>query len=197
MPNRRMPLIIPALRLQTLCIVLTCACLLGCESMHQRRQLIALTVQPANADAIAPSGTAPFSADGTFDQSPIVETNVPVQWTSSDTSVATIDSRRGVATCQVAGGPVTITASASGKGGTVQGSGGLNCFASKPVAIGHCSVPDGSTMNGDCLGTRGGICRSAYDPTNCPVGQTPISPGSIQCGSTGLVSVDTASSCVP
>jgi hypothetical protein len=197
MPNRRRPLIIPALRLQTLCIVLTCACLLGCESMHQRRQLIVLTVQPANADAIAPGGTAPFSADGTFDQSPIAETNVRVQWSSSDTSVATIDSHSGVATCQVAGGPVTITASAPGKGGTVQGSGVLNCFASKPVAIGNCSVPDGSTMNGYCLGTRAGICRSAYDPTNCPVGQSAVSSGFIQCGSTGTVSVDTASSCVP
>jgi hypothetical protein len=197
MPNRRMPLIIPALRLHTLCIVLTGTCLLGCESMHQRRQLIALTVQPANADAIAPGGTALFTADGTFDQSPIGETNVPVQWSSSGTSVATIDSRNGVATCQVAGGPVTITASAPGKGGTVRGGGVLNCLASKPVAIGHCSLPDGSTMNGDCLGTRSGICRSAFDPTNCPVGQTAVSPGSIQCGSTGPVNVDVASSCVP
>lgn len=166
----------------------------GLRIMHQRRRLITLTVQPANADAIAPGGTAPFTADGTFDQSPIAETNVPVQWSSSDTSVATIDSHSGVATCHVAGGPVTITASAPGKGGTVQGSGVLNCFASKPLAIGHCSVPDGSTMNGYCLGTRGGICRSAYDPTNCPVGQAAVSPGSIQCGSTGLVAVDTGSS---
>jgi hypothetical protein len=61
MPNRRMRFVILALRLQTLCIVLTGACLLGCESMHQRRELIALAVQPSNADAIAPGGTAPFT----------------------------------------------------------------------------------------------------------------------------------------
>lgn len=84
MPNQRVPFIVAALRLQTFCMVLTAAWFLGCESMHQRRQLITLTVQPANADAIAPGGTAPFTAAGTFDQSPIAETNVPVQWSSSD-----------------------------------------------------------------------------------------------------------------
>jgi hypothetical protein len=49
-----------------------------------------------------------------------------VQWTSSDTNVATIDAT-GATTCVFVGGPVDISASAAGKGGKVQGSGTLTC----------------------------------------------------------------------
>jgi hypothetical protein len=37
---------------------------------QQPRQLIALAVQPSAAGAYLPSGAAPFSATGTFDQAP-------------------------------------------------------------------------------------------------------------------------------
>jgi hypothetical protein len=40
----------------------------------------------------------------------------------------------GTATCIVAGGPVMITGSTTGKGGTVKGSGSLTCQSPSPVA---------------------------------------------------------------
>jgi len=34
--------------------------------------------------------------------------------------------------------------------------------------IGKCVVTDAHQLSGYCIGTRGGVCREAYDPTNCP-----------------------------
>jgi hypothetical protein len=47
------------------------------------RQLVAISVQPSNGDAVAPSGTIPFAASGTFDQAPTTEDSLAVQWSSS------------------------------------------------------------------------------------------------------------------
>lgn len=33
--------------------------------------------------------------------------------------------------------------------------------------LGKCVVTD-AKLSGYCIGTRGGVCREAYDPTNCP-----------------------------
>jgi hypothetical protein len=99
------------------------------------RQLVAVTVQPGNGEAIAPDGTVPFSATGTFDQAPTTQTNLPVQWASSDSNVATIDPNTGIATCLAVGGPITVTASAAGKGGMVHGPGTLACQISPDPVV--------------------------------------------------------------
>jgi hypothetical protein len=93
------------------------------------RQLIAVVVSPTGAGANQ-GDTVPFSATGTFDRAPTTQTNLPAQWSSSDTSTATMDPNIGAATCVGIGGPVTITASAAGMGGALQGTGELTCAAS-------------------------------------------------------------------
>lgn len=99
------------------------------------RQLIGVSVQPVSGQAIAPDGTVPFSATGTFDQAPTTQANLPVQWASSDSTIATIDPNTGIATCLVVGGPVTVTASAAGRGGTVHGSSTLACQLSPDPVV--------------------------------------------------------------
>ncbi len=48
--------------------------------------------------------------------------------------------------------------------------------------IKRCLV-SGNVLTGYCLeGARGGICHTAYDPTHCPAGKTPLSRVSRQCG---------------
>jgi hypothetical protein len=79
------------------------------------RQLVSVAVQPSSTTATQ-GVTVQFSATGTFNQAPLTQTNLPVQWTSSDTNIATIDPSIGNATCVSVGGPVTINASAQGKG---------------------------------------------------------------------------------
>jgi Bacterial Ig-like domain (group 2) len=153
--------------------------------MGQTRQLIALIVQPDNGDAIAPTGTLPFTANGTFNQPPTSQSNVTVHWVSSNSSVATVDPT-GVATC-VAISTVHISASAPGNGGMVNASATLNCLSAPPPHIGSCLVGRDNTLTGSCVGARGEICHAAYDPTNCPVGQPPTGVTSDQCGSSGLL----------
>jgi hypothetical protein len=62
---------------------------------------------------------------------------------------------------------------------------------------GRCLVGSGNTLTGYCIGTRGGVCRHAYDPTNCPVGQPPTGVTSDQCGISGTFNVDASRSCIP
>jgi Bacterial Ig-like domain (group 2) len=90
------------------------------------RQLVSVIVQPNSTTAIR-GDTVPFSATGTFNQAPLTQANLPAQWTSSDAKIATIDPNTGAATCVAVGGPITISASAAGKGGVVNGSASLHC----------------------------------------------------------------------
>jgi Bacterial Ig-like domain (group 2) len=166
------------------------AALASCSSPS--RHLISLEVQPDNAEAIV-GNTTPFTASGTFDKEPLTETNVKVQWNTSDATVATIDST-GMATC-VALGSVNVIASADGKGGTVQSSGSLNCVSSLPSITGHCVVSNG-VNTGDCVGQLTGICHNAYDPLHCPPGGTPVDAQTESCHP-GTFTTDAASSCVP
>jgi hypothetical protein len=126
----------------------------GCGGLNsQPRQLIAIAVSPSGAGANQ-GDTVPFSAIGTFDQGPTTQTNLPAHWASSDSSTATIDPNTGAATCMSIGGPVTITASAAGMGGTLQSTGTLTCAGpgTGPVKL----VPNGLTfvcglaLNGSC-----------------------------------------------
>jgi hypothetical protein len=114
------------------------------------RQLIGVSVQPGSGQAVAPNGTVTFSATGTFDQAPTTQSSLPAQWASSDSNVASIDPTTGIATCLAAGGPITVTASAAGKGGMLHGSGTLTCQLSTPLSMQgswiflfHSAVSDG------------------------------------------------------
>ena len=99
------------------------------------RQLIGVSVQPGSGQAVTPNGTVTFSATGTFDQPPTTQSSLPAHWASSDPSVASIDPNTGIATCLAVGGPITVTASAAGKGGTIHGSGILTCQISTPLSM--------------------------------------------------------------
>jgi hypothetical protein len=177
-------------------LVLAAIVLVGCGGASMSvpsRQLIAISVQPLNGDAVAPSGTIPFSASGTFNQMPTTEDPLTVDWSSSDSTVVAIDASTGLATCIAVGGPITITASSAGK----KGSGMLTCLSSTPGTTGHCVYVCGSTrcgaLSGYCSSSDGGACRQAYDPGNCPVGQPANSTATDSCG----VGIDTTRSCSP
>jgi hypothetical protein len=95
-------------------------------SVMTPHQLVAIVVSPSGAGANQ-GDAVPFSATGTFAQPPTTETNIPAQWTSSDTNTATVNPSTGAATCVAVGGPVTITASAAGMSGTLQSTATLTC----------------------------------------------------------------------
>ena len=175
-------------------LVAIAALLSGCgggSTPVPARQLVAISVQPSNGDAVAPSGTIPFAASGTFDQAPITEDSLAVEWSSSDPSVATIDAASGMASCMAAGGPVTIKASKGAKAG----SGMLTCLSSPPTAVGHCVYVCGSTrcgaLTGYCSGSDGGVCRQGHDLGACPIGQPANNTATDACG----VGIDTTRTC--
>jgi hypothetical protein len=116
----------------------------SCGSRVQPHQLIAIVVSPSGAGANQ-GDTVPFSATGTFAQAPTTQTNIPAQWTSSDTTTATVDPSTGAATCVSVGGPVTITASAAGMAGPLSSTGALTCApqGSGPVKL----VPNNLTFS--------------------------------------------------
>jgi hypothetical protein len=159
------------------------------------RQLIAVSVQPSDAVAFFPAGTLPFSATGTFDSAPTTQTNLATQWASSDESIATVDSTTGIATCQALGGPITVAASATGKGGMVSGSATLTCISAPQSGNGHCLV-NGSKLSGTC---RINSCINVSDPVHCPAGQDAITPkitvGICIPGPVIPVTIDTSTAC--
>jgi hypothetical protein len=165
------------------------------------RQLISVSVQPVSGQAIAPDGTVPFSATGTFDQAPTTQANLPVQWTSSDSTVATIDPNTGIATCLVVGGPVTVTGSAAGKGGTVNGTATLACKLSPDPVV----KLDPASLGFECKGTVAGCqCTAPETTTLTNVGGATLAIDSLSIGSpfsrlllpdTCSASVDAGQSC--
>ena len=166
----------------------------GGNSMQMpSRALLSVSVQPANAQATAPTGSLPFVASGTFDQAPTSEDNLTAQWSSSDASIATIEANTGIATCVGVGGPITITASMGGKQGMAQ----LTCMASPQSGSGQCVYVCGSTrcgaLTGYCSSSAGNACRQAYDPVHCPVGQPARATATNSCG----VGIDTTRTCTP
>ena len=170
----------------------------GGASIGQPRRLIALAVQPSPASAVQ-GGTVTFRASGTFDQAPTTQSNLPVQWASSDSSVVTIDPGTGIATCVVVGGPIDITASAAGKGGMVAGSGTLTCRVRSDGA-GQCEVnPSTHTLTGSCIGPYPQLldhCRVATDDANCAPGHPATSPVLTQgCLPPTSFEIDTATVC--
>jgi len=61
--------------------------------------------------------------------------------------------------------------------------------------IGKCVVTD-AKLSGYCIGTRGGVCREAYDPTNCPP-QTPVPNAQANKCAQSLFRVDPTRGCTP
>ena len=173
--------------------MILCLFWMGCGSNPHptTRNLLSISVQPSNVEAAAPSGNSPFTATGTFDQAPTTDDNLSVTWSSSDTTIATIDSGSGLATCIAAGGPVTITATNNQKQGTAQ----LNCVASQSSASGNCVYVCGSTrcgaLTGYCSISTNNACKQVYAPGQCPTGQPAGQTATDSCG-TG---VDTSRSC--
>ena len=154
-------------------LVLLC---IGCGGGMSKppRALLIISVHPSNGEAGAPLGTLPFTAKGTFNQSPTTETDLSVQWSSSDTSIASIDPNTGLAACVSAAAAqptVTITATADGKQGTAQ----LTCFSPQIPSklFGKCisvCAGDDCRLSGYCSGLID-ACYEGYDPQSCPVGQ--------------------------
>jgi hypothetical protein len=157
------------------------------------RNLLTVAVQPQKGTAVFPNGTLPFTATGTFDQAPITEDSMTVQWSSSDTSVATVDSASGMATCIKAGGPVTVTASKDGKNGTAD----FECADSTAISSGFCVYQCGSTrcgaLTGYCSVMSGGACRQISAIGACPVGRAAGATATDSCG----VGIDTTRPCGP
>jgi hypothetical protein len=195
-PNAFWPWALPVFGVNAAITLLLASC--GGGSMGQPRQLIAVAVRPTPAEAVQ-NGSVTFGATGTFDQAPTTQTNLPVQWASSDSNVVTIDPNAGIATCVVVGGPINITASAAGKGGMVDGSGTLTCRA-RSNGAGQCEVDSRTnTLTGACLGPYPGLpthCRVAMDDTNCPPGVRATSPALFQgCFPHSSAELDTATAC--
>ena len=161
------------------------------------RHLISLSVTPSDVEAVAPTGIAQFIATGTFDQAPITDTSVAVQWTTSDSTVATV-AANGIATCLAAGPPITVTASGQGAAGTVSASATLTCLSSPNPSggMGKCVVTGTNTLSGYCVGPHNGICREAYDPLNCPPQTSVTNPQADQCAQSSFT-VDPTRSCAP
>jgi uncharacterized protein YjdB len=100
--------------------------------------IASIQVSPPQAEGTAPNGAVNFTATGTFQdsQTRLLTTQDGIQWSSSDTAVATINSLTGQATC-VAAGSAVITAKVpndltfQGGGHTsstfVTGTAGLQC----------------------------------------------------------------------
>ena len=144
---------------------------------RNRSALLSITLYPSNGEAGANLGTLPFTATGTFNRSPTTQTDLSVQWSSSDTSIASIDPKTGLATCVTVNlaqtDTVMITATADGKQGTAQ----MTCFSPAFPAklFGQCisvCTGDDCRLNGYCAGTLE-ACYAGYDPQRCPVGRRP------------------------
>jgi hypothetical protein len=87
------------------------ALLFACGAGHPT--IVSVQVNPQTAQATVPNGEVGFTASGTFtnNQSRELTATDGLKWSTSDTSIATIGSNTGQATC-VAVGNVTITAQA-------------------------------------------------------------------------------------
>lgn len=87
------------------------AVLLACGAGHPT--IRSVQVNPQSAMGTAPGGEIGFTATGIFDNNQSRELNATdgLKWSTSDSTIASIDSNTGQATCN-ASGMVTITAMA-------------------------------------------------------------------------------------
>ncbi len=97
--------------------------LIGTYCGSGNHRLMSIAVKPGSASVMTVSGTTQFTAVGMFSNQSTRTLTISdgLTWMSSNTAVATINGS-GMAQCMMAGGPVTITASApSGTGSTMMG----------------------------------------------------------------------------
>jgi Big-like domain-containing protein len=162
----------------------------GGGSSTTTRNLVRVSVEPTNAQAIAPTGTAPFALMGIFDQPPTNDLLPNAQWSSSDPTIATIDAT-GLANCVAVGGPVTITGSSGQKQSNAQ----LTCVSEPQGGSGNCVYTCPSTrcpaLTGYCSIDTGNACRQVYAGVQCPQGRPAAATGTDNCGAP----VDTTRSC--
>jgi uncharacterized protein YjdB len=110
-----------------------------------RAVLTAIAVTPAMASV--PVGmTKQFNANGSYSDGTTVDITDSVTWTSSDTSVATVDGA-GLGTGMTVGGPVTLTATLGSVSGASQLSVTQAVLASISVSPATASVPAGLTKS--------------------------------------------------
>jgi uncharacterized repeat protein (TIGR03803 family) len=83
---------------------------------------------------------------------------------------------------------ITITTT----GGVATSSG---TFTVTNSLLGRCVVSNGK-MTGYCIGVRSGVCREAFDPTNCPQGQSVTNVVLDQCAQSTFT-VDGSRACTP
>jgi uncharacterized repeat protein (TIGR03803 family) len=95
-------------------------------------------------------------------------------------------------TAIVPSGAVTGKIGITTSGGVATSSGTFTVTNSLP---GRCVVSNGK-MTGYCVGVRGGVCREAFDPTNCPQGQSVTNVVLDQCAQSTFT-VDGSRACTP
>jgi hypothetical protein len=97
--------------LSTLLACAAIAVLMACGAGHPT--IVSLQVNPQTASATAPGGEVGFTATGTFTNNKSRELTAVdgLKWSTSDSTIASIGSNTGQATCN-ASGTVTITAKA-------------------------------------------------------------------------------------
>jgi hypothetical protein len=112
----------------------------ACGTPAGSRQLVSVTVSPAAANPLAPTGKIQFTATGHYSASPMTETPQPAQWGACVGEAATAEvtvSSTGLAACTSgASGTYTVWAAvptectaitACGGGCTVSGTAQLTC----------------------------------------------------------------------
>src|SRR3989454_1145258 len=115
----------------------------GSTACHTRIAVASVDVSPATA-AIYPNATVQLSATPK-DAAGTPLTGRTVTWTTSDTTVATVDVN-GLVTGKAAGGPVTITATSEGKSGASAITVNPTPVASVSVTPSPASVAVGTTL---------------------------------------------------
>jgi uncharacterized repeat protein (TIGR03803 family) len=95
-------------------------------------------------------------------------------------------------TANVPTGAVTGKIGITTAGGVAISSG---TFTVTNSLLGRCVVSNGK-MTGYCVGVRSGVCREAFDPTNCPQGQSVTNVVVDQCAQSTFT-VDGSRACTP
>lgn len=172
----------------------------GTSSAPQPRMLLNIAVQPNSASAVNQRQVA-FSVTGTFNQTPTTQANLSAAWTSSDSTIVTIDPSTGLADCVAVGGPVTISAVVDSSNGSMkQASAILTCTPLTTFALGRCLVDNNNGLTGQCAASAllTNNCSVSTDNVACVPGLPSTSTQTISCGSGGTgmnVTVDISTAC--
>ena len=121
-----------------ICVLLVASISTGCgDFFPSSSAIVAITISPTNAGVQLSAGTEQFSAQGTFGNNSTGDVTGKVNWSSSNTAVATIN-QAGLATA-VAAGVTNITAKSSSTSATTT-------FTVLNVTSITISAPGGTTL---------------------------------------------------